>query len=125
MTVQSLMQRCSELGIKVSLKADDNDRLLVDAPKGTLSADLRDALAAHKLDLIAILKTNDQEYSLTQTPTPTQTSEETQSRASARSTWNAPEATPLSSERPLSSNPAQFDTTDAEVKKLLSGNEYD
>jgi len=32
------MQRCAELGIKLTLKADDNERLLVDAPKGTLTA---------------------------------------------------------------------------------------
>ena len=125
MTVQSLMQRCAELGIKLALKADDNDRLLVDAPKGTLTAPLREDLAAHKLDLIAILKTSDQEYSVTQTRRPTQTSEETESRAPASSAWNSPEATPLSSERPLSISHAQFDPTDVEVKKLLSGSKYD
>ena len=34
MTVDSLMQTCEELGIKLALKADDNSRLQVDAPKG-------------------------------------------------------------------------------------------
>src|SRR2546427_9464934 len=97
MTVQSLMQRCAELGIKLTLKADDNDRLLVDAPKGTLTAPLREALAAHKLELIAILKTSDQEPSITQVPIPFQSSEANETRAPA-STWNSPEATPLISE---------------------------
>jgi len=70
MTVQSLMQRCAELGIKLTLKADDSERLLVDAPKGTLTAPLREALAEHKPELISILKTNDHEPSLTLVPTP-------------------------------------------------------
>ena len=78
MTVESLMQRCAELGIKLGLKGDHNDRLLVDAPRGTLTEPLKEALAAHKLDLIAILKTGDQENSLTQTRTPKQSSEETE-----------------------------------------------
>jgi hypothetical protein len=125
MTVQSLMQRCAELGIKLALKGDDDERLMVDAPKGTLTAPLREALTAHKLDLIAILKTSDQEYSITETRTPPTTSQETDSRAPASSTWTSPEATPLSSERPLPITPTQFDPTDGEVKKLLSGRQYD
>ena len=60
MTVQSLMQTCAELGIKLALKEDDSDRLRVAAPKGALTAPLRDALAAHKPDLIAILQAKQQ-----------------------------------------------------------------
>src|SRR5688572_12584813 len=122
MTVQSLLQRCTELGIKLALKADDNDRLLVDAPRGTLTAPLREALTAHKRDLIAMLKANDQEYSVTQTRTPSQTSEETESQSSSAS---MPETTPLGSERLPSINHTQLDRTDIEVKKLLSGSKYD
>ena len=57
MTAQSLMRRCAELGIKLALKSDGDDRLLVDAPKGALTAELRDELSERKTDLIAILKT--------------------------------------------------------------------
>src|SRR3989440_268619 len=124
MTVQSLMQRCAELGIKLRLKADDDDRLLVDAPKGTLTAPLREALAAHKLELIAILKTSDQEPSLTLVPTPSQASEAKESRAPS-STWNSLEATPLISEPPLSATHIPINPPDVEVKKLVSGSPYD
>src|SRR6266850_3360253 len=124
MTVQSLMQRCAELGIKLTLKADDNERLLVDAPKGTLTAPLRDALTEHKLELISILRTSDHEPSLTLVPTPSQPSAATESRAPA-SAWNSPEATPLISEPLLSATPIPFNPPDAEVKKLLSGSPYD
>ena len=33
MTVDSLMQTCEALGIRLALKADGSDRLVVDAPK--------------------------------------------------------------------------------------------
>src|SRR6266576_501179 len=124
MNVQSLMQRCAELGIKLTLKADDNERLLVDAPKGTLTAPLREALAAHKPELISILRTSDHEPSLTLVPTPAQPSKATESRAPA-SKCNSPEATPLISEPPLSPTHIPFNPPDVEVKKLLSGSPYD
>ena len=120
MTVQSLMERCAELGIKLSLKADDNNRLMVDAPKGSLTAPLREALTAHKIDLIATLKSAQQDDSLTQTRTPPPTSKETESQTPAANGWN-----PLSSGSPLSNTRAQFDPTDGEIKKLLSGGTYD
>ena len=60
MTVQSLMRLCAELGIELALKGDNNDRLVVDAPKGALTEPLRQALTEHKAALIAILKTRDQ-----------------------------------------------------------------
>ena len=41
MTVNSLMEKCAELGIKLALKGEANDRLQVDAPKGALTAELR------------------------------------------------------------------------------------
>lgn len=53
------MKRCAELGIKLAIKNDD-DRLLVDAPKGSLTTELRDAISERNKDLIAILKTRDQ-----------------------------------------------------------------
>src|SRR5687767_15932355 len=70
MTAQSLMRRCAELGIKLTLRSEDDGRLVVDAPKGTLTADLRDALTERKPDLIAILKTQAQAASRVRQPLP-------------------------------------------------------
>src|SRR5688572_27221271 len=110
MTVQSLMQRCTELGIKLALKGDDDSRLLVDAPKGTLTAPLREELAAHKPELIAILKSSNQENSITQTRIPNQASEETESRTPGLERSNSR---------------VQFESIEVEVKKLLTGSKYD
>jgi hypothetical protein len=57
MSVESLMHTCAELGIRLALKGDDNDRLQVDAPKGALTASIREGLTAHKADVISLLKT--------------------------------------------------------------------
>ena len=125
MTAASLMQMCAELGIKLELKGDDNNRLQVDAPKGALTAALRDALAAHKPELIAILKTRQEASRPTQTSTFEQDSEVTESRVPTSTTGNSPEATPLILEQPLTNPPSQLDGTDLAVSKLLSGSEYD
>src|SRR4051812_11996989 len=66
MSVESLMQTCADLRIKLALKGDNSDRLQVDAPKGTLTAPLREALAASKGEIIALLKSQ-QSASATQT----------------------------------------------------------
>ena len=123
MTGESLMRLCAELGIKLTLTGDNNDRLQVDAPKGAMTSSLREALAARKPELIAILKTeNNQVSKQAQAPTSSQTSEPAKSHAPA-SNWNSPEANPLIQEQPLPST--QFERTHVEVKKLLSGNEYE
>ena len=57
MNVESLVNMCAELGIKLALKGDDNDRLQVDAPKGAMTVGLRKSLVDQKADLIAFLKT--------------------------------------------------------------------
>ena len=93
MTVESLIKTCEELGIKLALKADDDARLQVDAPKGALTASLRDALAAHKPDLITFLKAKQQTSRPVQAPSSDRDSEITETRAPASSTWKSPEAT--------------------------------
>src|SRR5882672_6977879 len=123
MTVESLMQTCAELGIKLTLKSDDNDRLLVDAPKGTLTAALREALTANKPDLIAYLK--EQATRRPKAPTAEHDSEVTESRTPARTPSNPPEATFLIREQHLSTTPPTFERANAEVDKLLSGSDYD
>src|SRR5687768_11810776 len=55
MTIESLIQTCTQLGIKLGLAGENNDRLKVDAPKGALNESLRNALTARKPELIAFL----------------------------------------------------------------------
>jgi len=124
MTAESLVQMCAGLGIKLSLKGDDNTRLQVDAPKGALTAALRDALAAHKPELIAILKTEQETARLTQTSTFEQDSEVTESRVPTRPAGNSPEATSLIFENPFPSASSQFGPTDVGVSKL-GGSDHD
>jgi hypothetical protein len=40
----------------VEVKASSADHLIVDAPKGVLTPNLRNSLAAHKAELLLILK---------------------------------------------------------------------
>jgi len=114
------MQTCAELGIKLKLKSDDNDRLVVDAPKGALTVALREALTANKPDLIAYLK----EQATRRPQTAEHDSEITETQTPARTQSNPPEATSLIREQHLSTTPP-FERTDAEVDKLLSGSDYD
>ncbi|HEY3026288.1 MAG TPA: hypothetical protein VGJ55_09090 [Pyrinomonadaceae bacterium] len=53
MTAYNLLSELRQAGVVV--KASGTDRLVVDAPKGALTPDLRTALAAHKKELLAIL----------------------------------------------------------------------
>src|ERR1700716_3280452 len=95
MTVDSLMQTCEELGIKLALKADDNSRLQVDAPKGALTASLRDALAAHKLELISHLKAKEQAPLAAPAVTAEDDSAVSETQAPADGTRKSQEAMPL------------------------------
>ncbi len=122
MTIDSLFQTCEALGIKLALKGDGSDRLVVDAPKGALTPSLRDELAARKPQLISFLKTRNQTASQTQAST--SYSSETEGRAAAIH-MNVPEARSLTHEQPLSVTSAQFESAEGEVKKLLAGREYD
>ena len=124
MSAQSIMQTCAELGIKLALKGGDSDRLLVDAPKGALTTPIREALAAHKTEIVAALKMKKvSPQSLPQTLS--QDSGETLTRTPASNTPHSPEARPLILDRPLTNPPAQLDRTGVEVNKLLSGSDYD
>ena len=55
MKLEALLETCSQLGIKLELAGENNDRLKVDAPKGALTAELREALTSNKPELIAFL----------------------------------------------------------------------
>ena len=54
MTAHDLLSQLREKGVEVKTSGDD--RLVIDAPKGTITEDLRSALAAHKAELMQILK---------------------------------------------------------------------
>ena len=54
MTAHDLLSQLREKGVEVKTSGDD--RLVIDAPKGTITEDLRSALAAHKAELLQILK---------------------------------------------------------------------
>ena len=58
MTAYNLLSELRQAGVVV--KASGKDRLVVDAPKGALTPDLRAALAEHKKELLAILTVTDQ-----------------------------------------------------------------
>src|SRR5260370_19149356 len=54
MTAQNLLYQRREKGVE--LKTSDGDRLVIDAPKGTITDELRDALKTHKSELLQILR---------------------------------------------------------------------
>ncbi|PYS35577.1 MAG: hypothetical protein DMF75_03205 [Acidobacteria bacterium] len=54
MTAQNLLSQLREKGVE--LRTSDGDRLVIDAPKGTITDELRDALKTHKTELLQILK---------------------------------------------------------------------
>src|SRR5262245_13160571 len=56
MNVEFLLQLCAQHGIRLMVSGDGSDRLVVDAPKGSLTPALREALAANKSLLITALK---------------------------------------------------------------------
>jgi membrane protein involved in colicin uptake len=55
MTAHELLAQLREKGVEVKTSGDD--RLVIDAPKGTITEELRGALSAHKAELLHILKT--------------------------------------------------------------------
>ena len=54
MTASSLLSQLRELGVEIKVSADD--RLVIDAPRGAITPELRSALASHKPELLQILK---------------------------------------------------------------------
>ena len=59
MTAHELLTQLRAKGVE--LKTSGDDRLVIDAPKGTVTEELRSALAAHKIELLEILKSNQPE----------------------------------------------------------------
>src|SRR6185312_3206895 len=125
MSVEFLLQLCAQHGIKLTLASDGSDRLIVDAPKGSLTPSLREALTANKADLIGALKAQAAE---------SETVTEIHPSAPSRTPFAAPfefdrSKTPaVSSPTPTESrNPSSMtsDRAAIEVKNLLEGQAYD
>src|SRR5438132_12388534 len=57
MTASSLLSQLRELGVEI--KVSDDDRLVIDAPRGAITPELRSALASHKPELLKMLKTEE------------------------------------------------------------------
>jgi TubC N-terminal docking domain len=58
MTARNLLSELREKGVEVKTSGDD--RLIIDAPKGAITPELRSALAAHKVELLQLLKSEQQ-----------------------------------------------------------------
>ena len=55
MTARNLLTLLREKGVQI--RTSGADRLVIDAPKGTITPQLREELAANKADLLRILQT--------------------------------------------------------------------
>ncbi len=58
MIARNLLSELRKKGVEVKTSGDD--RLVIDAPKGAITPELRNALAAHKVELLQILKSEQQ-----------------------------------------------------------------
>jgi hypothetical protein len=107
MTARNLLSELREKGVEVKTSGDD--RLVIDAPKGAITPELRSALAAHKVELLQILKSELQ----AQPPSPI-------APAPAEPKTHAPEvaAAPIVSTKPLDEDDAPAGLAAEEIKQL-------
>src|SRR5436190_1447848 len=124
MSVEFLLQLCAQHGIKLTLSSDGSDRLMVDAPKGSLTPSLREALTANKPQLIAALKAQAESDTVTEirpapvTPTNGTHYEFDSSRTPAVSSV-------VTQTEARNALPSQFERAGTEVRNLLEGRRYD
>jgi hypothetical protein len=74
MTAHELLAQLREKGVEVKTSGDD--RMVIDAPKGTITEELRGALSAHKAELLQILnaeQSRNGDTAVTQVPEPVPT----------------------------------------------------
>jgi hypothetical protein len=107
MTARNLLSELREKGVEVKTSGDD--RLVIDAPKGAITPELRSALAAHKADLLQILQSERQ----AQPPT-------TIAPEPAGPNTRAPEVaeTPIGSTKPVDEEGSPVSLATEEVKQL-------
>src|SRR5882762_7629812 len=113
MTVESLMQMCERLGIRLMLAGDDQNRLQVDAPKGALTQSIRDELTAHKLAIVIALKAKKQAQSQVPFADATGSPDD--------SVTHIAEPRRAMSDQQVSTVPASFERADVEDDNLLAG----
>jgi hypothetical protein len=110
MTARNLLSELRQKGVEV--KASGDDRLVIDAPKGAITPELRSALAAHKVELLQILKSEQQP--------PAPIAPEPIAPAPAALKTHAPEvvAAPVSSIKPAAEDHSPAGLATEEIKQL-------
>src|SRR6185369_5343379 len=68
MTAQELLTQLRAKGVE--LKTTGDNRLVIDAPKGTITEDLRAALSANKAELLQILQSEQKQTAAADAPPP-------------------------------------------------------
>jgi hypothetical protein len=104
MTARNLLSELRQKGVEV--KASGDDRLVIDAPKGAITPELRSELAAHKNELLQILKSEQQPEPIAPAPTELKT--------------HAPEviAAPVASARPVDEDDSPAGLATEEIRQL-------
>jgi hypothetical protein len=107
MTARNLLSELREKG--VAMKASGDDRLVIDAPKGAITPELRSALVEHKAELLQILKSEQQAQAPT-TIAPAPTAPKT----------HAPEvaAAPVALTKPIEAADSAASLASEEIKQL-------
>ena len=106
MTASELLSQLREKGVEV--KASGDDRLVIDAPKGSITPELRDALTVHKAELLQLIKGDN-------TPAPTPIV------AATAKPWSpAPHAAkaPVATTKPFEEEDPQASLAIEEIKQL-------
>src|SRR2546427_10572373 len=68
MTASGLLSQLRESGVEIKISGDD--RLVIDAPRGAITPELRSALASHKPELLQILRAEQTAEVAATTPRP-------------------------------------------------------
>jgi len=105
MTASELLSQLRETGVAV--KTSGEDRLVIDAPKGSITSELRNALTVHKAELLQILKAE-------------QTVAPAVKAAAPEVKLSAPEVppTPPAPAKPVTEEDSAAALADAEIKQL-------
>lgn len=105
MTAHDLLSQLRAKGVEVRTSGDD--RLVIDAPKGTITEDLRSALSAHKAELLQLLKAEqagNADAAVNQAPEPVPTAPRLATPA-AKPAPIIPKAISIAADEPVSAMP--------------------
>ena len=117
MTARNLLSELRAKGVEVKTSGDD--RLVIDAPKGAITPELRSALAAHKNELLHILK-SEQQPPAPIAPAPIAPSPVAPSLIAPAPRTHAPEvvAAPVTSATPADEDDSPARLATEEIKQL-------